>query len=526
MLVWNSTSTAPEDSRTVIAPKDSQSGRWVKVAVGEVGPQGEAGPQGDGLATVMGPGGAAFVGFKQSATSNTRTLIDRLREAVSVTDFGAKGDGITDDTAAIQRAIAYVENTADLSSGSNSPANGPQNLFIPAGNYRISDRLLITRSMSVYGDGHSEFSSGTRIVQYGAGKDSFRVEPIAQGASVSFTDLTLRAGGEGGTGGNLINIRKAGGRCNSVRIIGCTFGTPQNLSINVQTGDDYVISRCLFDVAALHNMAFGTSDPADIVTNLRITHCDFFDIALSGVLLYNAEGFIISNNTVYASSAMASFIEGRDTVPALIRNGVIANNTFKNVKVLARLTDSSNVMISNNVGDGMGEGADALNPLILLGGINTGTVITGNRLTAVMGPKSFVDGEGLVSEAVITGNSIKSTGGFKTAIEAGLIRGTISGNSLIGFANGIGHRWATSGSSVAPGVVLSRSVVTFDLTVSGARQGDHVTISPSSTAWFVPIGIDFTYYISDPNTLTLRYVNLTPNDIGVPAHDVVVEVSR
>lgn len=528
---WSQDSLLEDDGIKVIKPNDVVTGRWI-VSIGKgtgaTGAQGAQGIPGLGLTDVISPNGSTLVGYRQSPNAMARMLSDRLRESVSVTDFGALGDGVNDDTAAIQRAVDYVESRADLTSGSNSPANGPQNLFFPAGHYRITDRILITRSMSVYGDGHSEFSSGTRIIQNAAGKDNFRVEPIAQGCSISFTDMTLRAAGGGNTGGNLINIRVGPGRCNSVRIVGCTFGTPQNLAINVQGGDDYVISRCLFDVSALHNMAFGTSaSTGDLVTNLRVTHCDFFDIALSGILLYNVEGFIITNNTVYSSTGMTSFIEGRDTQPALIRNGIVANNTFKKVKVLARLTNSINVAITSNTGDEMGEGAGATNSLIQLDGTNIGTVISNNRFTAFMGAKSFVEAEGQVQEAIVTNNSVKSNGGFGPGIEGAKITGVVHFNSFVGFPiNSIGHRWGTIGNALTPGVVGGGLAVTIDLPVRGSLQGDLVSIAPSSTSWFVPVGIEFTAYISQPDLLTLRYVNRTNAAIGIPAHDIVAQISR
>jgi len=83
------------------------------------------------------------------ATGSTvsRSLPDRFADVVNVRDFGAKGDGTTDDTAAIQAAIA-----------SFSPYNLYNDggaIYFPVGNYKISSTIDLTgkHGLTLYGAG-------------------------------------------------------------------------------------------------------------------------------------------------------------------------------------------------------------------------------------------------------------------------------------------------------------------------------------------------------------------------------------
>jgi hypothetical protein len=82
--------------------------------------------------------GDALIGFRQSNSAGNapgavgKTVHQKLQEYISVKDFGAVGDGTTDDTAAIQAAIDYMRNAAQSAGGV---------LHFPAGTYRITDTL-------------------------------------------------------------------------------------------------------------------------------------------------------------------------------------------------------------------------------------------------------------------------------------------------------------------------------------------------------------------------------------------------
>ena len=83
---------------------------------------------------------SSAIAYVPSGTGAVATNVQaKLRQTVSVKDFGAVGDGTTDDTAAIQAALTYCGST--------------KTLFIPAGTYKITNSLVFVDYQCVQGDG-------------------------------------------------------------------------------------------------------------------------------------------------------------------------------------------------------------------------------------------------------------------------------------------------------------------------------------------------------------------------------------
>ena len=80
----------------------------------------------------------------------TRTIQERLDDRTNVFNFGAKGDGITDDTHAIQNAIDQLY----LNSPSASTTTSERVILeIPAGTYRLTNTLYVPSYATIIGAG-------------------------------------------------------------------------------------------------------------------------------------------------------------------------------------------------------------------------------------------------------------------------------------------------------------------------------------------------------------------------------------
>ena len=155
--------------------------------------------------------GSLFTAATTGASSGTgaaavaRTLATRFADVVNVKDFGAVGDGVTDDTAAIQAAVTFV-------------AIIGKQIFFPAGTYKILSVISTTGHLNILGEGEKTI--------------------------LDFSGITSGSSGITVTGSiaqiqNVTNASKGG--------LTITFASAPSLT----TGDVF----CLFDNAVLWNSA-------------------------------------------------------------------------------------------------------------------------------------------------------------------------------------------------------------------------------------------------------------------------------
>lgn len=143
-----------------------------------------------------GSGGSALVGFIQAGSGAVaRTAQSKLRERITPEDFGAVGDGTTDDYAALVLAVAAVPaNGGTLSLAQGAIYKTTQILQIARGNlvvegnsaeilFQPTSPLTHDRAINIHaGDGGSGFSS---------------LRPIAAAIALGATGFTLSAAGDG-----------------------------------------------------------------------------------------------------------------------------------------------------------------------------------------------------------------------------------------------------------------------------------------------------------------------------------------
>ena len=143
-------------------------------------------------------------------TDSTRTLQEKLDDTVSVRDFGAVGDGETDDTAAINAALNQLYCVAPYNTAEPSAPLTRRILLFPAGRYIVSSALLIPPNCTLSGEGldHSIIEMVNSRTGYGTWANAATEISVAatSGGAPSVQNLTvgMYVSGSGITSGSQI----------------------------------------------------------------------------------------------------------------------------------------------------------------------------------------------------------------------------------------------------------------------------------------------------------------------------------
>ena len=127
--------------------------------------------------------GSRLSGFRQTGTGATARTVDaKLKDTVSVKDFGAVGDGVTDDTAAIQAAIASL------------PARGGIVTF-PPGKFLTTAKIIIPSFVTIKGTGqfggNNAYDEGSTTIY--ANHSGTAIFSLVGSISCTISDLCLQS---------------------------------------------------------------------------------------------------------------------------------------------------------------------------------------------------------------------------------------------------------------------------------------------------------------------------------------------
>lgn len=437
----------------------------------------------------------------------TRVPYDLMDNPANVLAFGAKGDGVTDDTAALQAAI-----TACLG----------KHLHIPAGTYLVSSQLSIDSAsgITITGDGYGSVlkssASGTHIVLLvqrtgftavnGLRLSNFRIDGNGRGQldaglltvnnAVGFVLERLwiengtRVSGASGVNGVSFSAGNTGGTGGLGVIRDCYIRNTSKAAINwtSESVSALIAGNVIRDIAGN-----GTAPGIQVNGgyNAKVLDNHITNTEGPGIYVANGSGesrhVVISGNTIEACGATSTtqgdgiLVTGTAATGRLvIANNVLADNgTNTNGGSGISLTGHDNVVVTGNLArnnryDGIR--VSGCNHLAI-----TGNRCTGNNLAAA----SFAGGiqlRGTCAHVSVVGNHCSDDKGTKTQSYGVILDGSATLTHLTIVDNHLAGNAAGPLLANTVGKPMQLRVLAERQTTDGATQTMQYFQLPDSTA--------------------------------------------
>ena len=332
----------------------------------------------------------ASTGYTPAGTGAVaRSVASKLEESVSVKDFGAVGDGSTDDTAAINLAVTYASSI------------GGATVTFPAGTYMVNASGNLTgvqmktgvyldltgaklKAISanspnyrlVYFTGVSDCGiiggeiEGDRATNSATGEQGHCVYVILNCSRVLVQNATIsNAFGDGIYAGRL---------CSDIKITGCTITNNRRNNISVTSASNVLIDGCDISNANGTLPECGIDiepNPGDAVSNnVVISNCHVYNNAQQGISFPAPaptpliETAIVANCHIYGNGAegiRASYVKNLEITGCIIYSNA-GGGVYDTSALATSMTIDGNIIFGNT-----GSGVE---------GFSSGTVISNNTI--------------------------------------------------------------------------------------------------------------------------------------------------
>ena len=449
--------------------------------------------------------------ISSGAGAYQRTVLEKLRDSVSVKDFGAAGDGVADDTAEIQAALDAV------------PAVGGC-VYFPAGTYVVSAPLIVDSNTVLVGDGMyvSKLSATTAFTAsqsmvYANAESNITIEQLG---FLGNTNGTLGAG----TGIHLKN-----GTRNQVR--DCYVENTTQAGIRYEEQNNGIIDGCTLascgrtGYADNHGIMLYSASGSAIqtysckVTSNTVTNSFRKGITtFSDLLLYD---LLISGNTVTGSGLGNIYVGGM--APASTHDKIrVVGNYVENSPINVQIGSTSNSVIDgNNCGATTGGSAN-------IGFVDSTDLVISNNIVQssnLHGISTITSGITRNEQISICGNIIRNSNRSNAGFGAGInVVDTdialVTGNLVVDDASAIRQ---TYGIVDATG---NTSVAIFDNVVVNATAAPYLVQTATGMLSHATFGTSFVFAGSMVNRQAiLTLVNGNNNNIALPSQCGVVRIT-
>ena len=259
------------------------------------------------LTTAIGTTDSSLVTYVPAGTSATqRTVQAKLRDTVSVKDFGAVGDGVTDDRAAIQAAI-----------------NTNKEVFVPNGTYNLSASLTMTLNQQIRGE-----SQTLAILKTTAAVNAITV---ADSAYCKISNLYIN-GNSIGLAGIKVGLGTTFSAFHTIEFCDIKNFTSYGIHLN---GTSYVmVDNCFIRDNGGNGIYNNLGSPSGYGNANTISNCQIWDCGTYGIHFYRASNNIIENTKFVLATGGTSLTVGNRISNIYINNShstTIDKCEFENV---------------------------------------------------------------------------------------------------------------------------------------------------------------------------------------------------